>query len=269
MLTSRSSDIPIEQRMRAFLFGWSELTGKSPAMVDRLKTFLEALDLLSHDERAAIEQSRSQIPASLDLARLASTLNALAPRLANARRAGGDVNVWQMAGLKRAEVRNAAVLASLWSPATMGDRGSAFFTRFVRRLAPCDTLPTDEDLVKGYVVRTEHCTTGVASERVDITVEGATFVIGIEIKIGAGEGPQQLSRYRGSVEEWARARGKRGTVILLAPFRTSVQGVLQACWQDVILAARETLPPTRNAYTYADRLLSDFAAHVAAFGGAN
>lgn len=237
-------------------------------LLERLPLFLAKLGPLVQSNKSLTNQQADRARVSLNPGRLANILTQLSPMLAQARHRGGEINVWQMAGLKRAEVRNAAVLAALWSSAGMGDRASTFLDGFLRRLRPADGLPSLEELVRGYVVRTEHCATGAATERVDITVEGQSFVLGIEVKIGAGEGPEQLVRYRKSVEEWARTKGKRGVVVLLAPFQTSVPGVVQADWRDVVVAAGATLPSKRAAFTHVDRLIDDFARHAAAFQGA-
>lgn len=228
---------------------------------EQLKLFLRAYEALTR--RGDVDTMAD--PKRLDASRLGVVMASLTPRLAEARRRGGEANVWQMAGLKRTEVRNATALAALWSPAWMGDRATNFLTGFFRRLHPADHLPSLSELALGYVVRTEHCATGAATERVDITIEGKEFVLAIEVKIGAPEGPGQLPRYINSTQAWARATTKRWCMIFLAPYRTSVPGVVQACWQDVVVAARETLPSVRSDFTHADRLIADFASHVAAF----
>jgi len=258
----------VEQRLHQFVGNWNSITVSQRGLVGRLSLLITDLRTLIRSVEFVTEQQADLASPSQETGRLAAIIAQLSPALARARQHGGEINVWQMAGLKRAEVRNAAVLAALWSSARMGDRAMIFLDGFLRRLRPADGLPLLEELRLGYVVRTEHCATGAATERVDITIEGQSFVVAIEVKIGAGEGPEQLARYRKSVEEWARTRGKRGAVVLLAPFQTSVPGIVQADWRDVVKAASATLPSKRTAYTHTDRLIDDFARHAAAFQGA-
>ncbi len=40
-------------------------------------------------------------------------------------------------------------------------------------------LHTLAELAAGYTVRAEHCPTGVQSDRVDLTIEGTDFLVGI------------------------------------------------------------------------------------------
>lgn len=258
----------IEERLQQFLSDKSRISAHPQSLVERLSSFLQVLRPMIRPEVQAAETTVSEAGAWLNRERLAAAIAALAPKLAETRQHGGEINVWQVAGLKRAEVRNAAVLAALWSPAGIGDRAASFLSGFLRRLRHPEALPSREELARGYVVRTEHCATGAATERVDITIEGESFVLAIEVKIGAGEGKEQLARYRESVEDWARNRCKRGAVILLAPFQTKVPGIIHADWRDVVSAARASLPAKPALFTHADRLIADFARHAAAFEGA-
>ncbi len=258
----------IERRLRRFLSEWEATRDRPQSLQERLPRLLAVLGPMVRAEDTAARTGIAAECPPLAYGRLVNTIAALTPKLAEARRQGGEINVWQLAGLKRTEVRNAAVLAAMWSPGAMGDRAAAFLNGFLRRLPSDNELPSRDELMRGYVVKTEHCPTGAATERVDITVEGESFVLAVEVKIDAGEGPEQLARYRQSVEDWASTRRKRGAVVLLAPFQTAVPGVVQADWRDIVAAARATLPPKRTAYTHSDRLIDDFARHAAAFQGA-
>lgn len=189
----------------------------------------------------------------------------IAAALGDRRTSSTLVNPWSIAGLKRVEVRNASVLASLWAPATGGATAVAFLDSFLRRVTPVSNLPTTEQLARPYVVRTEHCAAGTTSERVDITIEGVDFVLGIEVKIDAKEGPDQLERYARAVASWGRARNVESAVVLLAPFRPSIPGISHARWEDVIFAARSVLPRKRGDYGLTHHLIRSFADHAAHF----
>lgn len=204
-----------------------------------------------------------------------AAIEALAGPLEDSRNRGALVNPWAAAGLKRAEVRNAAVLATLWTPNSGGAAAKAFLNAFLRRLqlSPAATLPTRDQLQAGYIVRTEHCPLGAASERVDITIEGETFLLGIEVKIGAREGPRQLERYVNALNERATARRKQASIVFLAPFAPSEQvapqawltQVTPATWGDVAAAARTVVPKRRCDRNFNHQLIDSFASHVAPF----
>lgn len=238
--------------------GW-----QSAVNPQRLLEFISLARPLLHAAPTAVErQSKGAAP---DTGRLASALEALSPALMVARGAAGFANPWTLAGLGRFEVRNAAVLAALWSPSVAGYTAVRFLDAFLRRLPPDLGLPTQAELSKPYVVRTEHCAAGTATERVDITIEGEAFVLGVEVKIDAGEGPDQLGRYVATIAKWGRARSRRPSVVLLASFAPSRGDVFGATWADVVAAARSIMPRRRRDYRYTHHLIDSFALHAARF----
>jgi hypothetical protein len=181
---------------------------------------------------------------------------------------GSLLNPWTIAGVRRKEVVNSAILATFWSPQACGHLARQFLNAFCRRIDdPEGKLPTSEELAQPYTIRTEHCPIGQMSERVDITIEGSTFVLGIEIKIDAMEGVEQLRRYVASVNQWSEQRDKRACVVFLAPFRTSESGVLQAGWSDVAAAGRKVLVAQGPAPSSHRFLLESFIRHSSKFGG--
>jgi hypothetical protein len=95
----------------------------------------------------------------LDADRLAILLPAVSTALRDRPLGGGSINAWTIAGIKRREVRNAAVLAALWTPTQVGAVGPAFLGEFFAR---CGTragqgLPGREELTLGYRMRIENC----------------------------------------------------------------------------------------------------------------
>lgn len=259
------NDASIADRLARFVDEWRVRT-RTPSLSERLRRFLaEAEPLLRARARPPIRPSKL-----LDSSALAKTLADLHQPLQQARSAGASVNPWAAAGLKRNEVRNAAALATLWSPASGGDTAVAFLAAWFDRLRPQDgSLPDRAALDRGYVIRTEHCPIDAASERVDLTVEGEGFLIGVEIKIGAGLQPKQLERYQGSIGRRADSRGARSAVVFLSPFAPPVvAGVTWSRWTDVAAAARASLPRGGDQRHFNHRLIEQFAAHVARFRGA-
>lgn len=205
-------------------------------------------------------------PQQIDSVRLAGLLSRLGSALNGARSSGLMINPWTAAGLNRREVRNAAVLASLWSDTQCGKAGAQFLREFLARVEqPQTPLPGADELAAGYIVRTEHCPGTDGADRVDLVVESARHLVGIEVKIDAGEGPQQLSRYVTAIERSARRLDKYPAVILLAPFRPSCPGVLTAGWPLVRAAAQAALPAHRSEFSFAHQLIAAFAVHVRSF----
>ena len=179
-------------------------------------------------------------------------------------------NPWQMAGIGRYEVRNSAVLGQLFDSAVSPVAGPRFLANYFDCVTTandrCSALPTLTNLASGYRIGIEHCPTGSQSERVDITVEGRDFVIGIEIKIDAGEGPEQLERYKQVIRRRAEARQcSLHGVIYLSPRPTATLDVLQSSWRHISRAADKTSREVSTNNWQAAWLLACFAAHVRKF----
>lgn len=199
-----------------------------------------------------------------DLARVVSVVQALKEALTGAAARGDFLEVWQVAGLKRNELRNASVLAWLLNPRESHGRGDAILRALLDRAAtsvPGWPLVPDDLLLTQ--VRTEQRPLGSERDRVDIAVDGPDFALFVEVKIDALEGADQLVRYAESAREKARAMGKpHALVIYLAPRRPRASPPAVACltWQDVAAAASANLPEG-----LAGRIVGQFAHHVRSF----
>ena len=254
-------------------------------LVTRLSVFFEALSAFRQRPTSArrarleefLQQARpllsqlggikpKQRAFALDVGRLGNVIKALRQPLLTARSRGSLLNVWRTAGLKRNEVRNAAVLASLWDAVLYPKTAIPFLRAFLARLPNDGSFPTNEELEAGYVVRTEDYPLGNADSRVDLSVEGATFLLVIEVKIDACEGPAQLIRYDELLRAKATLLGKRPSLILLGPRGPVTGKAVHASWTDVSAAGRAvgSLHKSREQ-TLPDQLLNQFAAHVAIF----
>jgi hypothetical protein len=203
----------------------------------------------------------------LDADRLAALLPALSTALSDRRVEGGSINPWTIAGMKRREVRNAAALAALWTPAQVGEVGPAFLGEFFAR---CGTrarqsLPGPDELGLGYRMRIENCPGPDGSDRVDLVIETARHLVGIEIKIDAREGREQLTRYVEAIGRSARQLDKAARVIFLAPFAPSRDDVIAADWSTIRAAAAAALPSRRSEYGKSHHLVAQFARHVRGF----
>lgn len=249
----------LDSRLAHFLLEWRRCQA-SRTEIARLTSFLDSVAPLLPRREA-----RPKL-AEIDVQRLKMLLSDLSMALHATRSNGGSLNAWAVAGLKRREVRNAAVLGSLWSPMQCGEVAIAFVTAFLLRIEHAGiSFPEGTELSKGFAVRTEHSPGADGRDRVDLVIESTGHLIGIEVKIDAGEGPDQLARYIDSIRRNARSLGKSPAVILLARFAPSHPEVLSASWSDVRAAGLAILPPRQDEYTYAHHLIADFTRHVKTF----
>lgn len=250
----------LSARLSQFVPRWQAAQNHDPRLA-RLDQFVRSYRALRPVPRPA------QTRVEPDIGRLTAFLGDVIKPLAEHRASGSVINPWAVAGLKRAEVRNAGVLAMLFSPSACGDVGTAFFDHFCRRIPdPEGLLPSTAELQAGYSVRTEHCPVGERTERVDLTIEGRTFVMGIEVKIDAPEGREQLRRYTSAVKRWGRQRHKRSVVVFLAPYPPREPGVLFAKWSDVRAAGRAITPRRNSELNLHGHLLESFVRHISRFG---
>lgn len=208
--------------------------------------------------------------APLDGAKLAAFLPQLNGLLTVARRQGVMANVWSISGLKRDEVRNAGVLASLFDPRLSEDRAAAFLSAFLATVKEGDRqlLPSDDELARGYIVQTEARPLGALDDRVDLSIEGADFLLLIEVKIDAREGAEQLSRYEAVLRLKAQALGKRPALIYLSPTpaKSPPLSAFYADWSNVRRAALNVVAQRpRRERSFQDLLLAHFAEHIRSF----
>lgn len=197
--------------------------------------------------------------------RLAATLKRLRPLLDEERRRF-TANPWAMAGIGRYEVRNCAVLAQLWDKRITGALASAFLASFIERIGVGNSsLPTPGELAAHYVVRTEHCPNGMQSDRVDITIESESFLIGIEAKIDADVRENQLEDYCTVIRARAarlRIEGKKHCVVYLTTDGRRASGVISASWRDIALAARQCVTEAEDQNSKQGWLIQCFADHL-------
>ena len=232
----------------------------SQAWPARLAAFLDAFRKIGFIPAPVIAQRRK-----VDPVRLGEALTALRVPLAEERAAGTLLNPWTLAGLRRNEVRNAAVLASFLSPRLTGRVAVDLLDALLDTLRPDARLPDRTELERGFHVRTEHYVAGGDRDRVDLTIEGGQFVLGLEIKIDAVEGVDQLTRYVETVARWGGQRGKRAAVLFLAPYPAGRDDVRSLDWRAVMTAARKVAGPAKAGRTATQSLIGQFADHIASF----
>jgi hypothetical protein len=174
--------------------------------------------------------------------------------LANlARRQGDLINVWTIAGLSTVELRNASVLAWLFSANGSHGRGASIFQAFMKRLKQYHEgqFPISSDITDHYFIYKEKTYPDSTESRVDIVIDGMDFVAFLEVKINAPEGYEQMLKYLLLAEAKARAVGKQDyCAIFLSRERASelssklspnANHVLTATWADVAGAIEDAV----------------------------
>lgn len=151
-----------------------------------------------------------------------------------------------MAGLKRNEVRNTAVLAWLLDCHGSHGQGKYFLECFLDCLRKilensevCALNIKNNHFKNGYQTipeesfwEEEQSSKQVKESRIDIVIDGRDFLLFIEAKIDAGEGESQIPRYKKIIETYA---GKReyGLIFLTPDGRkdkNKTKGVATLSW---------------------------------------
>jgi PD-(D/E)XK nuclease superfamily len=259
-------------RLERFFASWkvARTTDHSSKLLNKLTRFFEQFRSLAGTRALPELESPVMLTRQPRLEDLQKTLRELRPLLTRARLEGAFLNIWSTAGLKRDEVRTAAVLASLFDPQSHPESGPDFLLAFLQRAGRSSKAPllSEAEVRGGYTVRTEDYPSGQSDNRVDLSIEGRTFLLIIEVKIDAGEGPKQLCRYDKVLHAKAGMLNKRAALIYLSPLPplNPPPGTVHATWTDVVFAARQVGRMNRAAdRSLVASLLLHFADHVTAF----
>lgn len=210
-------------------------------------------------------------------ARLTALTAQIREKQEQARNRGFAANPWTIAGLKRHEVRNCAVLASLLDSEQFGATARAFLGAILASAAERSGrhFPLEDIEAGNYVVRCETCLAGDWSNRVDLLIESTGnekgWMIAIEAKIGAGLGKNQLENYHRDMQRRARSTDREAFLLFLAPFepqklRSKIRDELvHLRWGDISEAAQEAMANSRSESNHAEFLLDSFREHIAGF----
>ena len=206
----------------------------------------------------------------IDLNSLATFFAGFGHNFRKSRQDGDFIDVWEVAGLKRSELRNAAVFAWLLDPNQTHGRGSKVLDVFIRRLAEKhqEQISVPKKVGINYFVFTEAYLLNSMESWVDIVIDGPDFIVIIEIKIDAPEGDKQVERYLALAK--AKAISRPYWVIFLSPRReqeiSSDPHFVAATWNDVAGAIEEVVKSnSTNFVSFSDRLLLQFAQRVRSF----
>lgn len=192
---------------------------------------------------------------------LTGLFSEMQPRLDAVKARGGLLNLWEIAGLRCNEVRTAGALAGLWRTSFGGSTSLDFLAFYLRRAVK--DIDWHQELLDGYDIFTEVNPLGDLSDRVDLVIETARYLIGIEIKIKVGLGKNQLKRYASALAIRARYGRKLPCVVLLAPFPAANPEVSPSSWSDVSVAARQAVGCTSDTKSLVHHVIAHFGDYVA------
>lgn len=252
-----------------FIEGWQALSSaSSTSNLVRARRLIDGIRPLLRwpPEEATVKRASPSIHTIRQL------FAGLAAPLSTARSTGSFIDVWAVAGVRRKELPNAAVLAWLIDPNGSHGQGALCLSALLALADRKSPLSLSGVPLESARVQPEERPLGSDRDRVDIVVETADILIFIEVKIDAAEGQAQLSRY---VESAARVAEVRATgrdrppkptlTIFLSPRAPSekVPEVVHINWRDL---ANVLTSASRRADAFAGLLIRSFAAHTRSFG---
>jgi hypothetical protein len=182
--------------------------------------------------------------------------------LLSARSRGEMINICDVAGLRRNEVRNAAVLAFFLKPHGTHGFGHAILEAFLKRALGESKVVDSVGSLENAAVVAEECPLGSDRDRVDISITAGQAVIFIEVKIDAQEGDQQLKRYIETAQAKAISHGKAHSFVVFLTLKRQPHcddGIASATWRDV---ARILQDASRSVSGLGRELALSFAQHV-------
>lgn len=208
--------------------------------------------------RARASKEKPKAPSATELQRAFAELRG---PVEDTKARGGLLNPWALAGLGRNEVRVTAALAGLWQEDFGGSVSRSFLALYLYRAIP--GIAWLEELQSGYRLRNEVNPLGELADRIDLMIETRNHLIGIEVKIDAGLGPMQLERYAEALEARGRHMGRRASLVLLAPYTLTRDGVSSTTWKDLAAAARETAGKPERGRSFIEQYIARFGDFVA------
>lgn len=226
---------------------------RQPLLAEMLPSFFEKLGLALEEDKANVEPAVEPKSALVDTDKLDVFLKSLEQPLQIAKQSGWLCDPWQVAGLKRDEVRNSRVLSWLLNP-----RGShGFGDKLLVALLAEIKLPSFPLMVSPSCrVQEEQCPDGDQSNRVDIEINDANFYLLIEVKIQASEGEQQLARY-GDIAAKRAGSKPWGMIYLTTRGNQSksagkwIDKVIPMSWQQLAHILTNALPKKKETEAHA------------------
>jgi len=168
--------------------------------------------------------------APLDPFLLSGFISSFQISIENVQATGLLANVWEVAGLKRNEVRIAGVLNWFLDPCESHGQKHKLCSSLLEcisqnirnetNIISMSQFPVSQNLCSKlgqarYRAVTEICPLGERESRVDIEINGECILLFIEVKIDAQQGESQLARYHNIAQ--IKSQGRPWGVIYLTP----------------------------------------------------
>jgi hypothetical protein len=230
-------------------------------IADRLQIMMDALREFTFD--AGTPQASFPRP---DPNALVSMLGELRASMSAIEEIG---NPWVVAGLRRDELRNSAVLAWFLDPSGGHGLGDSALRAVLQKVAQCVPLMPNS-ASQACLVTVEDSPDGLRASRVDVAIDDpGRFFLGIEVKIDAPEQPGQVERYC-SVAEARACDGRPWAVAFLTPTGRMpttagrARNVITISWAEIAAALRTAAAgKSRNGRSgVAYHLAKSFVDHI-------
>lgn len=150
----------------------------------------------------------------IDVDQLRAFFNRLATPLQAVQHNVSSFDPWDIAGLKRNEVRNSAVLAWLLNPKGSHGFGAVPLYALLASIRTSENKAFPTAYTRFCRVRVESNPNGDSKNRVDIEIDADNFFVLIEVKIDAFEQKEQIKRYCLEAEKRATKKRPWGVVFL-------------------------------------------------------
>lgn len=152
---------------------------------------------------------------NIDSVQLADFFSNLSEPLKSVQHRSLFFDPWEVAGLKRKEVRNTAVLAWLLDPHESHGFGRLPLQVLLQLIQKCGRNDIPKDLNRYCRIQVETNPSGDNTNRVDIEIDADNFFLLVEVKIDACEQEEQISRYCQDASH--RALKRPWAVVFLTP----------------------------------------------------
>ncbi len=177
-----------------------DLPRKLSHFLTRMSELLAKTQSTSGEETPEVTLSAQDVQVFFD--KLKPAIAEYEEVLADLKRQGLMANVWKATGLKQDEVRNSSVLKWFLDCYADHGQGNLFLTHFLRMLPE----PFDRFIPNNYRTYVESNYVDDVTNRIDIVIDAAEFLLFIEVKINSNEGKDQLLRYLNTAKNNTRGR---------------------------------------------------------------
>lgn len=248
-----------------------------PTLSKDLPLFFEKLALALEEDRANTQFMPEHKLFDIDANQLDRFFKNLEQPLQIAKQSGWLCDPWQVAGLKRDEVRNSKVLSWLLNPHGSHGFGDALLLALLKEINSClvknEQSTFDLKVSNNCRVKEEQCPDGNQGNRVDIEIDDANFYLIIEVKIDAYEQNAQLERYANLAQKCANSR-PWGIIYITPTGKQSLtvgshkNKVLAISWKQLAHILTDALPKQKMTEPHAmvtALLANSFFRHIRQF----